>query len=191
MKDEDEESDGDPEVRRESAQMVPVSMKGQDVVLVRGSHVHLMHVNSVLQVFHMLLIGRDIKHGGSGFCFLDGEGSEGVDEFDGGIETAGVAGEIVFVTAVERGVDLGFIVLAHVDGNVEVSRVAVRKTAKRHHVAMQVFRLHAELEVIVGELEGSDGEHDGLENAVGARLQHRPASLLLQRQSPKAGQLGH
>ena len=54
MKDEDEESDGDPEVRRESAQMVPVSMKGQDVVLVRGSHVHLMHVNSVLQVFHML-----------------------------------------------------------------------------------------------------------------------------------------
>ena len=90
-----------------------------------------------------LLISGNIKHGRPRFGLFDGKGEKGIDEFDGGIEAAGVAGEIVFVAAVKRRVYLGFVVLAHVDGNVEVSRVAVGKTTKRHHVAVQVFRLHA------------------------------------------------
>ena len=54
MKDEDEKRDGDPKKGRESAQMMPVTMEGEDVMLVGGRHVDLVNVDRVLQVLHVL-----------------------------------------------------------------------------------------------------------------------------------------
>ena len=90
-----------------------------------------------------LFIRRDIEHGRARFRLLHGEGDEGVDQLDGRIETAAVAGVIVFVTAIQSRVNLSLVIFAHMHGNVEMSGVAVRQTAEGHHVTVEVFRLHA------------------------------------------------
>ena len=94
-----------------------------------------------------LLVGGDVEHGGSRVSLLDGKGQKGIDEFDGRIEAAGIAGVIVFVAAIQGRVDLRLVVLAHVDGDVEVGGVAVGKTPEGHHVAVQVLRFHTWVKV--------------------------------------------
>ena len=96
-----------------------------------------------LQGLSYLFIRRDIEHGRARFRLLHGEGDEGVDQLDGRIETAAVAGVIVFVTAIQSRVNLSLVIFAHMHGNVEMSGVAVRQTAEGHHVTVEVFRLHA------------------------------------------------
>ena len=54
MEDDDEKGDGDPEEGRQAAQVMAVTVQRQHVMLVRRRDVYFVHVDRVLQHFHVL-----------------------------------------------------------------------------------------------------------------------------------------
>ena len=58
MEDDDEKGDGDPEEGRKAAQVMAVAVQRQHVMLVRRRDVYFVHVDRVLQHFHVLTGGK-------------------------------------------------------------------------------------------------------------------------------------
>ena len=92
-------------------------------------------------------------------------------EFQGRVEAASITGVVGFVVAVKRSMELSFVVVADYHREVEVCLVAVIETTPEV-VAMQVFRVSAELQVVVLELQTAKTEHHTLQNTIRTCEQH-------------------
>lgn len=100
-------------------------VEGDYVVFMWRSLGNLSNVDGLLQFLHVLLIVSDVQNRCQWFCEFYWKGYELRTEKNGSVQTASVAGIIVFVTSVQGDPQNSFIVFLHCYTDVDVSSISI------------------------------------------------------------------
>lgn len=125
MEDDDDGADGDPEEGRQPAEVASVLVQEYHMMLVSWRFHDLLDVNGVSEVFHVLLVGRDVENRRQRLGELDWEDSALLTELNRRVQAAAVARIVVTIGSIECHLDLRLVVLANLNRHIHVRHVAV------------------------------------------------------------------